>query len=354
MHRTDRADLALEGVVGAGLRRDRRGLGHAVADRHLLDSGVDQLRHHRRRARRAGHDAGAHAADVVPTRGFTPGAVLGIQQRPLGDEHRRHTVERGAPLLGHRAKGQGGVETRSGDDHAGPVRGRREVSHHHPEAVVEGHRDADQVRLRVVAELADEVAVVEDVVVREGRALGEPRRPRGVLDVDRIVPVEPGGDRGQSLGADLLGTVEQVLPRLLPDDDDVLEARALGASGLHHRRIVRALERLGDDHHRDARLAHDEGDLVRPVCRVDVDQDRTHLRRGELGEHPLGTVRRPDADPLPLLDPRLDQAPGETVDLRAQLGIRHPQALGPVDERLTIGKALDGCIEVRADGLLQQ
>ena len=40
--------------------------------------------------------------------------------------------------------------------------------------------------------LADEVAVVEDVVVGKGCALGEAGGPRGVLDIDRVIELEGG------------------------------------------------------------------------------------------------------------------------------------------------------------------
>ena len=50
--------------------------------------------------------------------------------------------------------------------------------------------------LREPLQAGDEVAVVEDVAVGERGALGEPRRPRRVLDVDRVV-----GRRGSPPGA---------------------------------------------------------------------------------------------------------------------------------------------------------
>ena len=177
-HPADRADLALEGVVAAGLGGDRRGLGHAVGDRHLVDAGVDQLLHHLLRARGAGHDAGAHAREVVRRQ---------VGQGPLGDEHRGHAVERGAALLRDRLQRQRRVEAGRRDHHGGAVGGAREVAHHHAEAVVERHRDADPVLLGVAADLADEVAVVEDVAVAQRGALGVARGARGVLDVDRVL-----------------------------------------------------------------------------------------------------------------------------------------------------------------------
>ena len=46
---------------------------------------------------------------------------------------------------------------------------------------------------------ADEEAVVEDVVVGEGGALGKAGRAAGELDVDRIVELQLFGERGQAL-----------------------------------------------------------------------------------------------------------------------------------------------------------
>ena len=153
------------------LRRHRRGLGHAVADRHLVHVHVaDAPLHHLDRARRAGHDPGAQGRQVE---------LREVGQLELGDEHRRHAVERRAALVLHRlAASPTGSNAARRDDHRGAVRGAGEVAEHHAEAVVEGHRDADAVVLGVAAPLADEEAVVEDVVVRERRALREAGRAR--------------------------------------------------------------------------------------------------------------------------------------------------------------------------------
>src|SRR5690606_4796201 len=129
------------------------------------------------RAGRARHDAGAQGGQVV---------VREVGQVELRDEHGGHPVQRGAALLLDGAQGGRRVEGRGGDDHAGAVGGGREVAHHHAEAVVEGHRDADPVLLAVGDQLPHEVTVVEDVVVGEGGALGEAGGARGVLDVDGV------------------------------------------------------------------------------------------------------------------------------------------------------------------------
>ena len=68
--------------------------------------------------------------------------------------------------------------------------GAGEVPQHHPEAVIERHRDADPILGRVVDSFSNEVAVVQDVVVGESRALGEAGGSGRVLDVDRVVELE--------------------------------------------------------------------------------------------------------------------------------------------------------------------
>ena len=208
--------------------------------------------------------------------------------------------------------------------------------------------------LRVAAQLTDEVAVVEDVVVREGGALGETRCAGGVLDVDRVARLELGLHHGQPLGAHLVGAGQQVAPRLLADDHDLLQLGALVARRVDHGDVVRRLELRRDDHHPDAGLAQHVGQLVRAVRRVDVDQDRADLRRRVLGQHPLRAVRRPDADPVTLGDAGTDQPAREAVDLGTQLGVRHPDAARAVDERVALGHPGHRRVEVVTDGLLEE
>ena len=97
----DRRRAVVQRVVGQRLRRHRRRLGHAVADRHVGHvHAVDARLHHLDRARRAGHHAGAQARQVV-------GVELRVGE--LGDEHRRHAVQ-GRARLGlrpSRARGSG-------------------------------------------------------------------------------------------------------------------------------------------------------------------------------------------------------------------------------------------------------
>ena len=155
-----------------------------------------------------------------------------------------------------------------------------EVPDHHAEAVVERHRHADAVVLRVAERLADEVAVVEDVVVRERGALGEAGRARRVLDVDRVVELER----------------RLALRELAPSTTAAPSARSVVPVVLEHerlreRRAARRAPRRASRRSRSARkpraatsrltptLLQRVLELGRLVGRVDVDEDRRRCAR---------------------------------------------------------------------------
>ena len=332
------------GVVVPGLGGDRRGLGHAVADRHLGHAHpVDDLLHYLDRAGRACHDAGAQAGQVEAREFFG---------RELGDEHRGDAVERGAALLLDRLEGLDRVEARGGDDHRGAVGGRGQVAHHHAEAVIEGHRDADLVLGRVAAQFADEEAVVEDVVVGQGGALREAGGSRGVLDVDRLVGRKLDGVELRLVG--VLAGLEERLPFGGAEQDHLLQVGAVRADLGDHRGVVGGLEFLGGDQQFAAGLVEDELELAGAVGGVDVDQDRADLGGGVLGEGPLGAVRGPDPDAVALGDARGQEAEGEGVDFGVQPGVAQPDPGRPVDQGELVGVAGDGAVQVLADGVAEQ
>ena len=131
----------LERVVRRRLRRDRRGLGHAADDGHLAHVHPRlHLLHHSTGHGRAGHDAGAQRRQIE----------LGEPRvAELGDEHRRHAVERRAALGLHGLEHRERVERFRRHDDARAAAGAAEVAEHHAEAVVERHRHADAVALGV-------------------------------------------------------------------------------------------------------------------------------------------------------------------------------------------------------------
>ena len=135
---------------------------------------------------------------------------------------------------------------------------------------------------------------------RQGGALGVAGGARGVLDVDRIVRVGRRLRGRQHPGVAV--AVGQRLPLRAADQDDVLERGAVRAHLGDHCGVVGGLERPCGDQHADARLVEHVLQLLGAVGRVDADQDRADLGRGVLQLRPLRAVRRPDADPVALLD----------------------------------------------------
>jgi hypothetical protein len=130
---------------------------------HALDGAL----HDFDRTGAAGHDAAAQRRQVEARE---------IRVVELGDEHRRHAVERGAALgLDGLESGQR-VETLARIDHRRAMRQAAEIADHHAEAVVERHRDAHPVMLGELHRLGDEEAVVQNVVMGQRRALRKPGR----------------------------------------------------------------------------------------------------------------------------------------------------------------------------------
>src|SRR5207248_7403444 len=138
--------------------------------------------------------------------------------------------------------------------------------------VVEGHRYADPVLLRIAKDLADEVGVVEDIVVRQRRTLGEAGRPGGVLNVDRVVEAEHGLAGVELRLADLSGVSEQSFPGVL-EHDRLSKLRAADADLVEHGNVVRLPEYPSKQEQADAGLIQHVLELSRLVGRIDVDEN---------------------------------------------------------------------------------
>ena len=290
---------------------------------------------------------------MIPVRSVEKSNSREVRVIELGDEHRGHAVERGAPLLLHRGHGRQRLEGLARDHHAGAVGGAGEVAEHHPEAVVEGHRDADAVLLGVVERLADEEAVVEDVVVGERRPLGEAGRARGVLNVDGVVELQRRLEVVQGRVLDLLAGQQQVGPALV-EDQRLPEQRKPAPHLLHHARVVAGSEGAREHQQADLRLAQRVLQLRRLVGRVDVDQDGADARRRVLQDDPFRAVGRPDADPVAALDAVREEPLGAARRLVPELAIREAEALLPVDQRLAVTEPLHAPVEVLSDRLAEQ
>ncbi|MCY1536119.1 hypothetical protein D9M68_715620 [compost metagenome] len=244
-----------------------------------------------------------------------------------------------------------------------------EVAHHHAEAVVQRHRDHQAVLLGQPHALSDHVAVVEDVVVTEGGALGEAGGAGGVLDVDGVVELQAGLALGQRFDAHLSRLALQGGPgqesgrRIGRQADHAAQLRqALAVQAARfggrqfrdqakeHGVVVGGLEGVGADHPAAAGLLERVFQFAAAIGRVDVDQDGADLGAGELGDAPLGAVRRPDAEAVAAVQAKGEQGAGMAVHRLGQFLPAVAQALVLDHQRLALGELGNRGIECRAYG----
>ena len=183
--------------------------------------------------------------------------------------------------------------------------------------------------------LADEVAVVQDVVVGERRALRQAGGAGGELDVDRIVELQLCRQLRQLFAVPVAAHAEHVVEaeearRLIAADADqrlqrgqplrleLARRRAvdLGRKLAQHADIVAALEAGRGDQRPAADLVQRVFELGQAVGGIDVDEDQARLGGGELRDHPFGIVRRPDADALARRKARARSGPPRSASTR--------------------------------------
>ena len=163
----------------------------------------------------------------------------------LGEEHRRHAVERRALLAIDDLEHAGGVEELERAQ-ARAVRVGGEHAEHAAEAVKQRHAQAQPIRRRVAKAFADPVAVVDDVPAREHDALGKARRAGRVLHVDHVVHADRGlasssaasGTRSASARSCAYGC--RIRRARIADEEHALHVRGLRFAELRH--VVDALE----------------------------------------------------------------------------------------------------------------
>ena len=188
----DRRDAPLERVIIGALEADRARFRHAIGNGHFAHvHRADHFSHDFDRTGRAGHDPGAQALEVEARE-------FGMFEH--GDEHSRHSVQAGASLCLHGLQCRHGIESFRRAHHAGAVGDASEIAEHHAEAMIVGHRNAQAVVRGEAHGLADEIAVVQDIVMGQRRPLGRAGGPGRELDVDRVVELKRRLE-GDELGA---------------------------------------------------------------------------------------------------------------------------------------------------------
>ena len=220
---------------------------------------------------------------------------------------------------------------------------------------------------------ADEVPVVEDVVVGQRDALRRAGGAAGELDVHRVVELElarefaqlgtlglaaPGrdlvkGDRARHRrSADLDHSTQLRQPR----GRELARHRGgeLRRKGIDHPDVVAVLERGRRHQGHAADLIEGELQLGQAIGRVDRHQDQPRPRGGELGQRPFGAVERPDADPVAAPEAECEQAGREGIRVVPQLAPGPPDALGARDQSGLVRPGRGGTVQRLPDGLAEQ
>ena len=218
-----------------------------------------------------------------------------------------------------------------------------------------------------------EVAVIQDIMVREDDALGEARRARRILDVDGVVEVERALEAAEHAVRHLLAHLHDLAPGIHAglllssyEDDRLQEGQVLGidlaglrglklgADLIDHADIIGRLEPVDEEQGLRFGLPEHVVELVGPVGGVDVDQDDAALGRGELDDDPLGDVGGPDGDPVALLVAQAQQALSGPVNLFLQLCPGVAQTLVFRNERFSLRELLRDLVEHVADRLADE
>ncbi len=251
----------------------------------------------------------------------------------FGDEHRGHAVQRRAFLPLDGLQRRQGIKTLAGIDHGGAAGDRSKIAHHHAKAMIERHRNADAVGLGEAHRAADEIAVVEDVVVRQRDALRRSRGAAGELDVDGIVELQGLGQCGEFVAvaraahagdlferdgagcgraADLDHRAQLRQPRRMQFARR--RRRQFRQQCVQHPHVVGGLERGRRDQRGAADFCQCEFEFAEAVGGIDGDENEAGLGGGKLRQRPFRPVQRPHPDAGAAFQPEREKARRQRID----------------------------------------
>ena len=202
-------------------------------------------------------------------------------------------------------------------DGSGPQ--RAEGGEHAPARVEQRHRVEPGRAVGHLEAVGREASVVDDAAVVQVGTLGEAGGARGVLDLRGIAGVHIRELQGG------IGAGEEVLPVI--ERQDLPEVLEVGPHLGHRCRHGVPAELWDVEDPGRPGLPQHVGELGRTVGRVDGDHDDPGQARGQLEDHPLRDVRRPDGHPLARGE-AAEQRPGGLLAVGQQLGMAPAPPLG--------------------------
>ena len=239
--------------------------------------------------------------------------------------------------------------------------------------MIERHGNADAVLLRQPHRAADEIAVVEDVVMRQRHALRRARGAAGELDIDRVVELQRRSQLGKLLAvpraahfrhvlegegartfgaADLDHRAQLRQPRRLQFAR--LRCRKLRQQRVQHLHVVGGLEGGRGDDRRAADFCQCEFEFAQAVGGIDGDENEPRLGGGELRQRPFRAIERPHPDPRAALQAEREEARRQRVDARGKLFPGPAHVMAWRNQRLAVAPASGCLIEAASDGVAEQ
>ena len=193
----------------------------------------------------------------------------------------------------------------------------------------------------------------------QGGAFGRSGGAAGELDVDRIVKLEsapnilqPGAVSSASL---LLYIRKPQYARFVvfTQMNDVTQSRKFSSAQLawfrviefrdkrpQHSQVIAGLEFMSQNKGRASGFAQCVLQFAYAVSRIHSYQNQSCFGAGKLGKHPLGIIRRPDANAVSRLQAQREQPCGKSINTFPKLGITPPNVLMPHHQRFPLSPPL--------------
>ena len=124
-----------------------------------------------------------------------------------------------------------------------------------------------------------------------------------------------------------------------------------GTDLVEHLDIVRCLEPIHQKKPLSLRLLERILQLVGPVGRVDIHENYSRFRSGELGDDPFRYIGGPYCQTIAFFEPQADESLGCPIDLALELAVRVSESLVKRDNCVVFRIGFRNFIEHIADGL---
>ena len=244
---------------------------------------------------------------------------------------------------------------------------------HHAEAMEHRHLNHHAVCGGQIHAVADRLAVVDNVVMRQHDTLGESRRARGVLHIAHVVLVDRIGAAVQLLDGSSVRVFQRIFHRQravhagLAGDDVAQEGEScavkrlaclvrfqLGDELVNNFAVVRAFVAVYHDQRVCVGLAKQIFRLVNLVCGVDCDQNRADFGGCPERQIPCGNVGCPDCDVVALADAQRHQSARESIHVLTELRVGARIIVCRVTECILIGETVADVIQKLGESQVDQ